>query len=392
MIKIQRTMSILQQCRLIVGVCLSLSVLSGCASNGLFGPRANQTPVQDNGVGVPSFVKNLPKSRSGNMAHYTVFGQRYHVMDSAANFTEQGVASWYGRKFHGRKTSSGEVYDMYAMTAAHKHLPLPTYVRVTNLDNNRSVVVKVNDRGPFVGDRIIDMSFTAAQELDMVEKGTANVRVDALSTHLVEENPDESALNVARAFSKSTEAGSNQAELNQPSGIAPVVVEAQVAAVPLPRTIDASAVLDSGPVADEPATVVNTVDSISVDGSEDGFVELSGSSEGVLSGPNDAAVSEPPELAALMDVPTDTRVSSLTPNTDNVYIQIGAFSQASNAHALIDNVDEQTGLPAYIERDSEQGLFRVKMGPFQQGHILQNTLESLASIGIDSYTKQAVKN
>ena len=134
-------------------------------------------------------VQNLPKSRYGNMDSYKVFGKQYTVLESAENFTEQGVASWYGSKFHGRKTSSGEVYDMHALTAAHKHLPLPTFVRVTNHDNGNSVVVKVNDRGPFVGDRIIDMSYAAAKRLDMTQAGTANVSVVALSTHHVASNP-----------------------------------------------------------------------------------------------------------------------------------------------------------------------------------------------------------
>ena len=128
-------------------------------------------------------VRNLPKSRQGNPQSYSVFGQRYHVLDSAADFRERGVASWYGRKFHGRPTSSGEPYDMHAMTAAHKHLPVPTFVHVTNLDNGRTVVVKVNDRGPFVEDRIIDLSFAAAEQLRMTKQGTANVEIHALSVH-----------------------------------------------------------------------------------------------------------------------------------------------------------------------------------------------------------------
>ena len=134
-------------------------------------------------------VRNLPKSRIGNRSEYTVFGQRYAVLDSAEGFSESGVASWYGSKFHGRDTSSGEVYDMHAMTAAHKHLPLPTFVRVTRTDNGKSVVVKVNDRGPFVDDRIIDLSYGAAVRLGMLESGTAPVEIAALSTHHV--TPDD---------------------------------------------------------------------------------------------------------------------------------------------------------------------------------------------------------
>ncbi|NKC12316.1 MAG: septal ring lytic transglycosylase RlpA family protein [Gammaproteobacteria bacterium] len=121
-----------------------------------------------------------PKSKYGNPKSYVVHGRRYFTLDSADGFVERGIASWYGRKFHGRRTSSGETYDMYAMTAAHKALPLPTYVRVTNLDNGRSVILRVNDRGPFHRGRVIDVSYTAALKMDMVRQGTAPVEVRAL--------------------------------------------------------------------------------------------------------------------------------------------------------------------------------------------------------------------
>lgn len=121
-----------------------------------------------------------PKSRRGNASTYTVFGRTYRVLGSSRGFSETGVASWYGSKFHGHETSNGEIYDMFAMTAAHTRLPLPTFVRVTNLDNNRQVIVRVNDRGPFVGNRIIDLSYAAAYRLDMLDQGTARVRVEAI--------------------------------------------------------------------------------------------------------------------------------------------------------------------------------------------------------------------
>ena len=122
-----------------------------------------------------------PRSRYGNGPNYQVFGETYKVMDSSYDYQERGVASWYGKKFHGRKTSNQEDYDMYAMTAAHKSLPLPTYVRVRNLSNNKSVVVRVNDRGPFVDNRLIDLSYSAALKLDMVQSGTSLVEVTAIS-------------------------------------------------------------------------------------------------------------------------------------------------------------------------------------------------------------------
>ncbi|EAR23308.1 septal ring lytic transglycosylase RlpA family protein [Nitrococcus mobilis] len=112
---------------------------------------------------------------------YVVHGQRYHVLRSADGFVQHGIASWYGRKFHGRRTSSGELYNMYAMTAAHKRLPIPSRVEVTNLTNGRHAVVRINDRGPFVRNRIIDLSYAAAKQLDMLNEGIATVEIRALS-------------------------------------------------------------------------------------------------------------------------------------------------------------------------------------------------------------------
>lgn len=124
--------------------------------------------------------KPEPYAKRGNPSVYEVFGNRYYTLRASKNFVERGLASWYGPNFHGKTTSNGEIYDMYAMTAAHKTLPLPTYVRVTNLNNQRSVVVRVNDRGPFVEDRIIDLSYTAAAKLDILGPGTAPVEVRAI--------------------------------------------------------------------------------------------------------------------------------------------------------------------------------------------------------------------
>ncbi len=122
-----------------------------------------------------------PRSRYGNGPVYEVLGQTYRVMDTGSGYRERGVASWYGKKFHGRLTSNREPYDMYEMTAAHKTLPLPTYVKVRNLRNNKSIVVRVNDRGPFVHNRIIDLSYAAALKLDMVRDGTSLVEVTAIT-------------------------------------------------------------------------------------------------------------------------------------------------------------------------------------------------------------------
>ena len=125
--------------------------------------------------------RDEPPSRYGNPVSYSVFGKRYTTLKSAGGFRESGLASWYGTKFHGRRTSSGEPYDMYAMTAAHKSLPLPTYVEVHNLDNGRRAIVRVNDRGPFHRGRIIDLSYAAAVKLGVNTKGVARVEIRSLT-------------------------------------------------------------------------------------------------------------------------------------------------------------------------------------------------------------------
>lgn len=129
-----------------------------------------------------------PPGRAGNRSPYEVLGRSYVVLPTADGFVEEGLASWYGAKFHGYKTSNGETFDMYRISAAHTRLPLPTWVRVTNLENNKSIVVRVNDRGPFHADRIIDLSYAAAVKLDMARQGTARVRVEALNLPRVEAN------------------------------------------------------------------------------------------------------------------------------------------------------------------------------------------------------------
>jgi rare lipoprotein A len=160
-------------------------LLAGCFGGG--GGTKGEDGFPDAEV-VPANVDEIPdaipreepRSRYGNPRQYEVLGETYFVMNSAKGYKERGRASWYGTKFNGQRTSSGETYDMFAMTAAHKTLPLPTYVRVTNVGNGKSVVVKVNDRGPFHKGRIIDLSYSAAVRLGILGEGSAEVEVEAL--------------------------------------------------------------------------------------------------------------------------------------------------------------------------------------------------------------------
>ena len=119
-------------------------------------------------------------SKYGNPKSYKVFGKKYYTKKTHVGYSEKGIASWYGKKFHGRLTSTRETYDMYKLTAAHKSLPIPCYAKVTNLRNNKSIVVRINDRGPFKKGRIIDLSYAAAKKLGIVSKGIARVHVEAI--------------------------------------------------------------------------------------------------------------------------------------------------------------------------------------------------------------------
>jgi rare lipoprotein A len=179
---------------------LILAILAGCVGAP---PRsfpsppplpAPPTPTPQDVSKIPEPVPHYePRSTRGNPKFYEVLGKRYFVLEDAESYLERGVASWYGPGFHAASTSNGERYDMYAMTAAHKTLPLPAYVQVTNLRNARSVVVRVNDRGPFKDGRIIDLSYTAAAKLDMLREGTTFVEVRALTPEQTSSPPTPSA-------------------------------------------------------------------------------------------------------------------------------------------------------------------------------------------------------
>ena len=164
---------------------------------------------QDDGPGnrkvdVTQIPDATPRNEAINQATskpYKIRGKRYIPLQSAIGFRQQGYASWYGKKYHGRKTSNGEVYDMFAMTAAHTTLPIPSYVRVTNVLNQRSVVVRINDRGPFIGNRVIDLSYVAAKKLGIAASGTGKVLVEAVSSSRTETSLSSLVTGVPKSYS-----------------------------------------------------------------------------------------------------------------------------------------------------------------------------------------------
>ena len=175
-----------------VGSAALLALLGGCASGPMDIPeRPQSAPAGSDRDGTPEFRADLanvpdaiprpePRTAAGNKSPYTVLGKTYRVRPVPPGHRERGLGSWYGTKFHGRKTSLGDPYDVYTMTAAHKTLPLPSYVRVTNLENGKRAVVRVNDRGPFHEDRVIDLSYAAAYRLGYANKGTALLELEVL--------------------------------------------------------------------------------------------------------------------------------------------------------------------------------------------------------------------
>ncbi|WP_028769236.1 septal ring lytic transglycosylase RlpA family protein [Shewanella fidelis] len=166
----------------VLSVLVIITALAACSSNGRYELDNDKAPASAPDVTKveDAHPKYEPYSRGGNKSTYTVLGKSYNVMSTGEGYAEKGIASWYGAKFHGHLTSNGETYDMYSMSAAHKTLPLPSYVKVTNLKNDKTVIVRVNDRGPFHEDRIIDLSYAAAHRLDMLKTGTANVSLEVI--------------------------------------------------------------------------------------------------------------------------------------------------------------------------------------------------------------------
>lgn len=176
-------MSFVQACSIV----LILSMVQACSTS-RYQQSHDSTPIFQASIlnlAEPKPIRE-PLSRKGNPDSYEVWGQTYQVQKGLTEYSQQGIASWYGEKFHGHDTSNGEKFDVYQFSAAHKSLPLPSYVRVTNIDNNESLVVRVNDRGPFHDDRLIDLSFAAAVRLGFHKQGTANVRVDLLAPPLAQ--------------------------------------------------------------------------------------------------------------------------------------------------------------------------------------------------------------
>jgi len=305
-------------------------MLGGCLSEparvpappARIGPTTAPAPPGFSPDSVPDAVPRIEsRSRFGNPPFYDVFGVRYYVLSSSADYVERGVASWYGPGFHKVRTSTGEPYDMYGMTAAHKTLPLPAYVRVTNLQNGRSIVVRVNDRGPFVGHRIIDLSYTAAAKLDMLRDGTAMVEVRSIDP------------------------------------AAPFAVPAAPPGTPLtasaaPGTPVAAPAVAAPPVA-APAVAA-------------------------------PAVASPPVASPPVAAPPLTAATSVTPLPPPLFIQAGAFADPNNAARLADRLKSSGYLQVFVRQDVIAGrtLYRVRIGPVPGVPEYDRIVTALEQVGV----------
>jgi rare lipoprotein A len=302
----------------------------GSISNSAPPPAPPPTPQA-----VPDVVPRVePRSRYGNPPFYTVFGKRYYVLSSSVAYVERGVASWYGPGFHKVKTSTGEPYDMYGMTAAHKTLPLPAYVRVTNLQNGRSVVVRVNDRGPFVGNRIIDLSYTAASRLDMLRNGTAMVEVRSLDPTLPVRDQGLPLVAAAPVTPASGQAGAT-------TGTTPP------ASVTTARTPPAGA----SPASTPPATAAG--------GSSAGATTANPASASGVS------ASAAQTGAAPVATPQGSGASPATAARPVLFVQAGAFADPANAERLAAQLRGGGYGKIFVRDDLIAGrkMYRVRIGP-----------------------------
>jgi len=282
-------------------LCAALLVVAGCASRSGGGYYKDDGPGSDipaDILSIPDAVPRVEAHARANFRPYVVFGQRYVPIGENQPYRQTGVASWYGRKFHGQKTANGETYDMYAMTAAHPTLPLPSYARVTRAGTGRSVIVRINDRGPFHSSRIIDLSYAAAAKLGLIGPGSGQVIVEAITNDDILSGRY-GATAVARAAA------------------APPATPAPPPAAPAPV-----------PTAAAPAPL---------------------------------AVAAP----ALKTAPAPRQNALYAPVTDGIYLQFGAFSSESNARALAQRLNRESGgLQGMAEVVYQSPLYKVRTGPY----------------------------
>lgn len=330
-----------------------VGLLAGCASTGDERALAVNSGGSG-GVDIPDAVPRVePLSKSGNPDSYQIRGKRYFTKKTSTGHVERGLASWYGKQFHGRKTSSGERYNMYAMTAAHKTLPLPSYVRVTNMENGRTAVVKVNDRGPFHGPRVIDLSYSAAKKLGVIQKGTAMVEVRAIDASRPSE--DKGPFVAARGAAKGKQSPASVAARGEPSSPS------------APSRSPAAAAPSSGAQGGESVK------------------------ERALDSALAAVAARPVEQPAEPSVRPATEPVEKVPESasggskEGLYLQAGAFGDPRNAERLRQHLVANLSEQVRIQRSAtgEAALYKVRIGPLNSDGEASAVSAKLVTLGVD---------
>lgn len=328
--------------------------LSACSSRGGY----YQDDGPPSGFFANSDYSNLPdatpiyeKPHSGANKPYVVGGKRYVPITGDKPMTQRGTASWYGKKFHGRKTSTGETYNMYSMTAAHKTMELPSYAKVTNLKNGKSVIVRVNDRGPFVDDRIIDLSYAAASKLGYVKNGTAPVKVERIRMADIKNGRIPTSSNGLIKLiddSKITENSADVAAIASVIGVAASVARAvSDKRKESPKSTTQSAVT-------EPNTIV-------IESSPTTSLTLDSNPEDLQCAVNLTEAAKLDMVSTEVNL-TDVATPAHTP-ANRWCVQVGAFSSQENATNYANTLRSQLNQPVSVRVDGN--LFRVTIGEFE---------------------------
>jgi rare lipoprotein A len=305
--------------------------------------------------------RDEPRSLYGNKSPYSVLGKSYTVLPNASGYVERGIASFYGSKFHGYKTSNFEDYDMYQFTAAHKTLPLPSYARVTNLENGKSVVVRINDRGPFHENRIIDLSYAAAVKIGVWPKGTGLVEVRAIDP----DHPDAPGALVSSGVASSTPPRPSTIAATAPAGVASRPAGAAAKAPQASSRIAFQPSADAIPTGAASAAIVPPP-----------MRPVSAPSTGDIASASIASAL-PPEPSAPPAVPT------VNPKP-KIYLQVGAFSDLANASRVADQLDKAgLGPVSIIQADiNGRSVRRVRVGPLADVDTADRVTDQIAGLGL----------
>jgi len=316
------------------GVCAAvlLGLLTACSA-----PQRGGGYYQDDGPGnapvdgraIPDATPRIEPFAQANMRPYTISGRRYTPMQDNSGFRQEGLASWYGRQFHGKRTANGETYDMYAMTAAHPTLPIPSYARVTRPSTGRSVIVRVNDRGPFHSNRIIDLSYAAAAMLDLIAPGTATVIVEAISHDQIR----------AGTYAQPTQAAASKPVQTVPQ--APQVQVPQAQTTPVQTTPVQTTPVQTTPVQTTPVQTA----------------PMQTASEPTPPAPTAPRAAQPQSTS-----PPIAPQAPKTAQSRQIFLQFGAFSVAENAYRLASDLSKVVPETVLVPQ-GDDGLHRVLIGP-----------------------------